>query len=157
MSATVENPLRRRLLAGATAALAAGAAIATTARAAPVALSAGAGDDAELIALVMAMSRGQEASDAINAEIDRRGYRGDEDSKMEVVDDVYWSAADRVVNLAATTPAGRIAKARAMELTLLRCVCVRLGDTLDNIADYEFQDRMALSLARDVLAGEAAA
>lgn len=46
-----ENRFRRRLLAGATAALAAGAAIATGALAAPVASPEGAGDDAELIAL----------------------------------------------------------------------------------------------------------
>jgi hypothetical protein len=138
-----------------TAALLTGAAIATAAHAAPVASPGGAGDDAELIGLVNVMVREQAVLEAIEAEPDLPG--DDQDIRTGVALDGYWNAADRVIDLEATTAAGRIAKARAMELTLIRCVCTRLGETLDDIGEHEFEHRMALSLARDVLAGRAAA
>ena len=156
MSHTERTPSRRGLLTGATAALLSSAAIATAAHAAPVASPGGAGDDAELIRLVSAMARGQEALDAISAEIDRDGFRDDQDARIDVALDVHWSAARKVVDLAATTPAGRIAKAEAMRLTLLRCVCTGYGETLEDIGNYEFEHLMALSLANDVLAGRTA-
>jgi hypothetical protein len=44
-----------------------------------------------------------------------------------------------------------------MRLTLLQCVCVNQGETLDDIGEHKFEDRMAWSLARDLLAGSSAA
>ena len=155
MSDINRTPSRRGLLAGATAALAAGAAIATAAHAAPVAAPDGAGDDAELIRLVNAMTRGKEALDAIRAEPDLPGY--DQDVRTGVALSEFWTAAKRVVDIAATTPAGRVAKAEAMRLTLIQCVCTDLDETLDDIGNYEFEHRMALSLANDVLAGRTGA
>jgi hypothetical protein len=114
--------------------------------------------DAELIALVSVMAKNQEAIYAIEMEPDGIGPdAADQDRRLGVVLPAFWDAADRVVDLAASTPLGRMAKAEAMRLSLLRCVCTAPGETLDDIAEHEFEHRMAWSFARDVLAGSAAA
>ena len=113
MSATVENPLRRRLLAGATAALAAGAAIAVTARAAPVASPGGASDDAELIRLCDEAQR----LEARVCEIDRYGTSEEDCAAVTTAWDTIHKA---IAGTPAMTLIGLQAKARALHAAIVR-------------------------------------
>jgi hypothetical protein len=108
MSDRIDSPLRRRLLASATAALAAGAAIGTAARAAPVASP---GGDAELIRLCDEAQR----LEARVWEIDRRGTSEEDCTAVTTAwDRVYLTIA----GIRATTPAGLQAKARVVQAAI---------------------------------------
>jgi hypothetical protein len=99
LSGAPKNCVRRRLLAGATAVLAAGAAIATTARAAPVAPAEAAGGDAELIRLCTEYHRQHDVAYAPTCD-------GWEDAL-----DATWELTDEIAVIPATTEEGRRAKA----------------------------------------------
>jgi hypothetical protein len=96
-------PSRRRLFASLSATLLAGAAIATAARGAPgAAMQASGGDDAELIALCAEFHHQHAA--AIATPID------DDDALTAALDE-RWKISDEIRDIAATTDAGRRAKA----------------------------------------------
>lgn len=107
MSDTIDNPHRRRLLATATAALAAGAAIATAARGAPVASPEGAGDDAEILRLARAFWAHNAVMDDWNA--DRVSWE-----VGEAAQDQWWECLEEMADIRATTPEGIQAKARCL-------------------------------------------
>jgi hypothetical protein len=119
------------------------------------------GTDAELIELVSIMTRSQATIALIELEpgcgFDSPECAEDYDRRVGVGLDAFWGAAERVVDMTAITPAGWHAKAEAMRLILLQCVCTNQGETLDDIGEHDFEDRMAWSLARDLLAGSAVA
>lgn len=115
---TIDNPLRRRLLAGATATLAAGAAIATAAHAAPVGSPEAAGDDAELIGLCERLVAWEARYDEIYTTIE------DEDEAAraaDAIDDDFREIRDRFYQLGApVTPEGQRSYARACLATASR-------------------------------------
>jgi hypothetical protein len=159
---TIDNPLRRRLLAGGTAALLTGAAIATTARSAPGAAC----DDAELLRLCRALVAQALAIDAISNEPEYdqpdiiTPQSIDHEERLAAADSVWFRLTEKITDIPARTPEGVQAKAGAMLNVLDRVVLINIGSTLDDVAtgdEGEIEDRMALSLARDVLAGRAAA
>jgi hypothetical protein len=118
MSDTIDNPLRRRLLAGATAALAAGAAIATAAQAAPVASPGGAGDDAELLECCADMEAAQARMDAMSGPTRTILFRTSEEQEVAFMAeyDEWWGAFEDAVALPAKTPEGIRAKVRMAQL-----------------------------------------
>ena len=105
-------PSRRGLLAGGTAALLAGAAIATAAHGASVASPGGAGDDAELIAVCQDFH----AADAVVAALDASD--AEDDAIAEPVHERWYSALERLTAIQAQTPAGTNAKAHAAYVAL---------------------------------------
>jgi hypothetical protein len=111
MSDTIDNPLRRRLLAGATAALAAGTAIATKALAGPVESLQGAGDDAELIRLCERLIAWEARYEEICLTIE------DDDeanAAAAAINGEFAQIRDRLYELGApVTAEGRLAFARA--------------------------------------------
>ena len=102
-------PSRRGLLAGSTAALLAGAAFVTAARAAPVAAAVATGDDAELLSLCAEFHRVHAAV------IAARGS----DALQEAALDERLDVSDEIQHMPATTLAGHRAKA-AVAVVLLR-------------------------------------
>ena len=112
MPDTIDNPLRRRLLAGATAAIATGAAIATAAHAAPVASPENAGADAELIAACHRFL-------ATDAELHTlHGEDFEDDGRGAHVLDIWYAHLERLTAIQAQTPAGIHAKARSAFVAL---------------------------------------
>lgn len=97
----------RRLLAGATAALAAGAAIATTARGAPVASPGSAGDDAEILRLADEFWIHDAVMDDWNA--DRVSW-----AVGEAAQDEWRECLEEMADIRATKPEGVQAKARCL-------------------------------------------
>ena len=84
----------------------------------------------------------------------------DYEERIAAADSVWWRLAEKITDIPARTPEGVQAKAGAMLNVLDRVVLISIGSTLDDIVtgdEGEIEDRMALSLARDVLAGRAAA
>ena len=136
---TTDNPLRRRLLASATAALAAGAAIATTAaHGAPVASAGSAGDDAELLERHADMVAAQAQMEAM--------YSEEQEEAFIDASDEWWGAFQAAVDLPAKTPEGIRAKAHMAQM----CQVTFRGSescTRDNFLD---------SLLADLLRGAAA-
>ena len=99
---------RRGLLARGTAALLTGAAIATTAHAAPVAAPEGAGDDTELLALCAAFGTEHATIEAWNA--------GDlSEAVGEAANDRWWALVDQIEGVPAFTWEGVRAKAAVAE------------------------------------------
>jgi hypothetical protein len=102
---------RRGLLAGATAALAAGAAIATAAHGAPVASPAGAGDDAELIRLCAELDECEwqlEAVYAVHSEDDPPEERPLMERQVEL--------SQRIMGMPAHSADGIVAIARSLAI-----------------------------------------
>jgi hypothetical protein len=115
MSHTERTPSRRRLLASATAALAAGAAIAAAAHSAPVATPDGAVDDAEvdaeLLALCIAFMAEHAIIEAWNA--------GDlSEAVGEAANDRWWALVRKIEGIPAWTWEGVRAKARVADKAL---------------------------------------
>jgi hypothetical protein len=82
------------------------------------------------------------------------------EAKMDAEDDVRRDIFEKIVGIAAQTSAGLQVKAEVMLLLLQNYVCDSIGDTLDDIASGdlgEIEDRMALSIARDIRARGAVA
>lgn len=161
---TAAPPSRRGLLAGAASALAAGAAVTAAAVTGRAHASPGAaGDDAELLRLCAHLTVASALIDQIDAEpLTTFGTQESEDreARMAAVDAEWWDLAEEIGRVPALTAAGMRAKARATTHVAARCVCVRLTDTIDDIIAGDvgnLEDRLALSLARDVLAGSAVA
>ncbi|HUB48361.1 MAG TPA: hypothetical protein VMB73_25575 [Acetobacteraceae bacterium] len=134
---TPDNPSRRAILVGSTAALLAGAAIATAAHGAPVAPPAG--DDAELLALRRSFLVEHDTVTAWNAD------RVTEEIG-EAAHDRWWECVEAMTDIPATTTAGLRAKA---EVALLA---------------YEFaggqggpDEDLIRSALRDAIAGRAVA
>lgn len=160
-AAAAAAPSRRGFLAaGALSGLAA-AAVGTAAVAFPAigaAASAGVGADAEIVKLAAVMGVHQAAIEAMgNDPIHESGPHSqqeydDYENRIEAALDGFWDAYDKLEGLRATTTAGIRAKAEAMRLILLQCTCTMIGETLADIGSKEPQERMAWSLARDVLA-----
>lgn len=153
----------RRLLASATAALAAGAAVATTAHATAVASPGGAGDHAELIRLCARQDEAWELVRAIQSERLPTGTpRGitlcskDKEDRLSDADAEYLALVEEIAKTPATTDAGLRAKAQVMPGVLERIVAVNISArTLDDFATSDeayVEDRMTLSFTRDVLA-----
>ena len=153
----IPQPSRRFMLTGSAAALIAGAAIATEAHGAP------AGADAELIRLLDTLKRQDATIAAIEAE--GRAITGGisaasrgQERRLDKAADERAETIDTIIATPATTPAGMRAKAEAVGLVVLAYAYLDDGDTLETIAKQgDTPDRIALSLARDVLAGRASA
>jgi hypothetical protein len=131
------KPSRRGLLAGGTAALLAGAAIATAARGAPVLATMPQTDDAELLALVRKFH-------LIDAQL--VGYNDAPDVPDGVIDplhDEWWETVHAIEETVAATHVGCVAKGSVLPAILRDC-----GD--DRAPDCRF----ALSLISDLM-GEA--
>jgi hypothetical protein len=166
MSDIKDIPSRRRLLAGATAALAAGALIATGARAAPVASPATSGDDDELIRLRACQDEAWALAVAIMDEGEKlplgiTPQSKDQEQRLSDAENQYLHLIEQIAETPATTPAGLRAKAQVMQSFLERVVLDDVGaSSLDDIASRDAgqtEHRMVLSIVRDVLAGRAAA
>ncbi len=118
------------------------------------------GGDAELIALVAAMRHYQGVCDSMAAEpLYPTGSAESDDfeARADAADDGFWGAADQVVAMQATTAAGLRAKADAMRIVLRRWNYTVTDRMHQFEGGYDFDERMAWSLARDVLAGGRAA
>ena len=161
MSHTERTPSRRGLLARGTAALLTGAAIATTAQAAPVASLGGAGADAELIALCANQDEAWAFALTIQAEgktLPPGITAQSRDQERRLADALHEHSylIDQISDLPAATLAGVRAKAQAMLDVLERIVAPDKGaKSLDDIASGDagqIEDCLSLSLARDVLA-----
>lgn len=107
MSNIPDNPLRRRLLAGATAALTAGAAAVTTAWGFPGASPEAAGDDAKVLRLAREFWVHDAVMDDWNAH--RVSWEVGEPAQ-----DRWWECLEEMAALRATTPEGVGTKARCM-------------------------------------------
>jgi hypothetical protein len=112
--------------------------------------------NADLPALVRELARQGEASAAINDEIlaGPGTQIGDEiiQQRLAVTDDAWWKTAEQIVVTPARSSAELRAKAEAVRLALLRCVLTGAGETIDDdIINSEMENRMAWSLARDLL------
>ena len=171
---TITRPSRRNLLGGSSAALLAGVAAAVAAhgaefqkpgplpwRGSPRPAEPVSGEDAELIALCAALARQHALVDAIQEEghhlpPDITPASEAQERRLDAAPDDWWATAERIEATPARTAGGLRAKAEAMRLVLLRLVCCHPGDTIEYIAESEMEDRMAWSLARDILAGAAA-
>lgn len=153
------NPSRRAMLAGATAALAAGFAKPPPLpwrggpRPAPVP-----GDDAELLRLLDQSRREGALIDAIEEEGHHLpdGITPESKSQERRLDEamdareVTWA---RIASMPAATPAGMRVKAEALGAALLLYTYTLDAETLEDIAENgSSPERLALSLARDVLA-----
>ncbi len=140
------TPSRRTLL---------GAAAALPVAALPAAAVAGAGDDAELLALRRALIRHEAAVRAISAERLPPGISDascDQEARLDGARDDFHDAVDRIIDTPARTAAGRWAKADALRMALEMDVCDRPGHTIANIdEDGALHECLAWSLARDVL------
>jgi hypothetical protein len=165
-AASPPNPSRRAMLAGGTAALLAGAAAVTVARGAPSGVAGADGPDAELIAMCARLVAQAEVVDRIDAEgaaLPGHGITPESEAheeRMEVAGVQWWATAEQICGIPARTPSGLHAKAGAMRDLLARLVCTGIDQTLADIEtgeEGELEDRMALSLARDVLSGRAEA
>ena len=70
---------------------------------------------------------------------------------MDAAGDAWWAAARQLPDAPARTPADLRLKADALRIVLEQCVCVEIGQTIDDIADAgEIEHVLAWSLARDV-------
>lgn len=109
---------RRRLLASATAVLAAGAAIATAARGAPVASLEAVGADAELMRLCADMEAAQAQIEAISGPTRTVQFRTSEEQQeaFEAVHDEWWASFEAAIGLPAKTPDGIRAKAHMAQI-----------------------------------------
>jgi hypothetical protein len=155
---TLTSPRRRGLLTGTIAALLAGTAAVATAKAAPLPAT---GDDARLQLLHSEMIRRWAAVAAIEAEpIGDELQCEDQEERMADADHQLFAVIDEIETTHARALPGLHAKAGAMLFLLERFACVNIGDTLDDVADGtvgEYEDRMALSLARDIMSLEVVA
>jgi hypothetical protein len=155
---TLASP-RRGLLTGTIASLLTGTAAVATARAAPRAAS---GDDAELLRLCAEMVRLRAVADAIGAEAASLpdGDEEDHEQRYSLADHEWFVAVRDVADTPARTLAGVRAKASVMLSMIEELVFTGHVDTLDDIAAGnvgEDEDRMAPSLARDIMALEVVA
>jgi len=107
-AATTPNPSRRAILAGSTAALLAGAAIATAAHGAPVALPS---DDAALLRLHQELVAQTAVVQAWNDD-------KISEAEGEAADRHWWEIVNAMWGIKPTTPAGAAAKAAAAHLVL---------------------------------------
>jgi hypothetical protein len=71
---------------------------------------------------------------------------------MDVACGAWWDIANQLPNAPARTPAELRLKVDALRIVLEQCVCVEIGQTIDDIAEVgEIENVLAWSLARDVL------
>jgi hypothetical protein len=119
--------------------------------------------DAELLALLVTLKRQDDIIVAIEAE-ERHLPEGitdvsrDRERRLEQALDRRAGTLERIIATPAASPAGLRVKAEALGLLALGYACSHHGETLEEIARYGgVPDRLALSLARDVLAWRAAA
>lgn len=123
----------------------------------------GAPDDAELVALLAQLHQDHAKIAAIEAEGDHlpdgiTDASRDQERRLEDALDQREETWNRIIATPARTPAGMRAKAEALGMVVQFYAYAHEGDTLEEIATSgDARNRMALSLARDVLAGEAVA
>jgi len=115
------------------------------------------GPDAELLVLLVALEQRNNAIAAIEEEgrmlpegITDAGR--DQERRLQHALDRHAETLDRIITTPASTPAGLRVKAKALELATFGDLLSDDGGTLEVIAqDGGGCDRLALSLARDVL------
>ncbi len=152
----IPSTSRRHLLAGASAALVAGAAL--SAAKAAAAANSQSGDDAELLALVAQLHREHAALDAIEEEGDHlppgiTPASRDQERRMEAALDAREATWDAIATTAARTPAGMQAKAEALRSAVVFYAYSSSGETAEEIAEHgDTPERLALALVRDLLA-----
>jgi hypothetical protein len=74
---------------------------------------------------------------------------------MSAADEVEREIFEKIISIPARTSAGLRVKAEIMLILMQRYVCVLANDTIDDIANGgvgDLEDRMALSITRDILA-----
>lgn len=77
----------------------------------------------------------------------------DQEVWLEDAMDIESDLFEEVIETPAVTPEGRRAKADCLRIAFIRCVCDGRRPTIDTIDDDgEWHERLAWSLARDVLA-----
>lgn len=119
--------------------------------------------DAELLALLVTLKRQDDMIAAIEEEEHRlpegiTDVSQDRERRLEQALDRRAETLERIIATPAATPAGLRVKAEALGSLALGYAYSYQGETLDEIAQYGgVPDRLALSLARDVLAWRAAA
>jgi hypothetical protein len=152
---TTRPPSRRGLLTGGTAALLAGAAIATVAHEPAVAASGAPGPDAELLRLLAALTAAHDAIARSNELEDDTDYEAAVDAALEA----WWPLAEQIRATPAKTLPGLRAKADALRMMIERTICVSIGETIADLDAQEDEDaaKMGWSLARDLLAWSAVA
>ncbi len=153
---THPEPSRRALFAGGTAALLA-AAVTTAAHSAPVET----GADAELIKSLARFRQNSDAIAAIEAERLPPGITDasrDQERRLAEALDARIDTIESIIITPALTPAGMQGKAEALGLVVLQYPYEDEGVTLAEVAENgDDRNRLALSLARDVLAWRASA
>ena len=138
---TAPRPSRRGLLAGSTAALLAGAAFVTAARAAPVASAVATGDDAELLALCAAFDTLESSVHALYYGSEALPEGDVRDEAMDRIQDDQRPLVERIRTIPATTPAGIRAKSQSL---------VTFAPDLLNPRDATFDEALIASLLADL-------
>jgi hypothetical protein len=119
--------------------------------------------DAELLALLVTLKQQDDIIAAIEDEEHHlpegiTDVSRDRERRLEQALDRRAETLECIIATPAASPAGLRVKAEALGLLALGCAYSYQGDTLEEIARYGgVPDRLALSLARDVLAWRAAA
>lgn len=152
----IPSPSRRNLLAGASAALVAGAAIAMQTKGATT------GADAELTRLSSILRQQVLAVDAVAEEGDRlpdgiTAASREQERRLDEAIDARNETVRRIIETPATGPEGMRVKAEALAALVVEYADSYEGSTVSEIAEEgKLPTRVALSLARDVLAWRAA-
>lgn len=119
-----------------------------------------AGDDADLLDAARALTAADDLVQRIQAEgaslpAGITPESCDQERRLSAANELWWEAVERIEGTPARTLAGLRAKADALRLVLLRCNC-GIDPTVEDIADLDMDNRMAWSIARDLLARSAA-
>ena len=119
--------------------------------------------DAELQSLVATLNRQWDVTEVIADEGNRlppgiTPQSRDQEHRLDEALSDWWETADQIAATPARSPIGLRAKAEAMQ-KILACMTFteRSRTKLEQLADADINERMAWSLAADLLAGSAVA
>jgi hypothetical protein len=152
-------PSRRALFGAGASLLLAGTAIATAAHGAPP------DADAELVRLHHALL----AQGEVVARIEEEAYSlpgginaesRAQEMRLTEADDAWYQLLTDIIDTPARTAIGLRVKAEVTLIAQEKYVCVRIDHTIEDIVaghDGNIEDRLALSIARDLLSGRAVA
>lgn len=111
----------------------------------------------ELHAALVAACREQDRVSAIGDllppdDTESEAYKAYDDL-MDAACAAWWVVAQQLPNAPARRPAELRLKVDALRIVLERCVCIEIGQTIDDLADVdevEIETLLAWSLARDI-------
>jgi hypothetical protein len=111
--------------------------------------------DAKLLAAFATLQRHHDLIEAIVAEESAGSgitpESKDQEARLTAALDDWHVTANEIADIPARTAAGLRAKAEAVRQTMLRHICINVGDTLDAVEGEDLEVRIGWSLARDVL------